>query len=436
MIRRLQRTVVILCFLLCQAVNAQDLLETYQQVLGSDPRLLIDSLGVEVGIAREKQSFAQLLPQASFSSTATSSTRRAEGFSIDHYSGQRYLFSVRQPLFDMQKYNAWQRSKSVQKQFKHQYEDTQSTVRLDTIERYFELLKAVGDLGLVEEEKGAVVEKKNQVSALYEKQLVKVTELYEIIARLDMLESEHVEAQRLVELAKANLSELTGKPVQEISQLMSQSEDVDGVSDIDAHVAQLGARSASLKALAKSVDAAKKNLKEQKAGHYPIVDLQFSKQETNIGFENSASAVTDTEVLSVNLSMPIFSGGATTAKVYEAAQQLKMAKASYDQEYRRIKKELKDEYLNVKSIKRRVAATVKSVESAEKSYQSIEKSFKYGVATISEVLDAQQLYLQVKQSFQQAEYDYVISKARFFHKAGLLTDSSLVELNKQLTKTS
>lgn len=83
-----------------------------------------------------------------------------------------------------------------------------------------------------------------------------------------------------------------------------------------------------------------------------------------------------------------------------------------------------------------MAATVKSVESAEKSYQSIEKSFKYGVATISEVLDAQQLYLQVKQSFQQAEYDYVISKARFFHKAGLLTDSSLVELNKQLAKTS
>jgi outer membrane protein len=206
------------------------------------------------------------------------------------------------------------------------------------------------------------------------------------------------------------------------------------VGNIDTHVDQLGARSASLKALVKSIDAARKNLKQQKAGHYPIVDLQFSKQETNIGFENSASATTDTEVVSVNLSMPIFTGGATSAKIYEAAQQLKMAKASYDQEHRRLKKELKDEYLNVRSIKRRMAATVKSVESAEKSYQSIEKSFKYGVATISEVLDAQQLYLQVKQSFQQAEYDYVISKARFLYKAGLLTDSSLDELNKQLAK--
>lgn len=436
MSQQLQRTAVILCCLLFQTVNAQDLLETYQQVLESDPRLLIDSLGVEVGIAREKQSFAQLLPQASFSSAATSNTRRAEGFSIDHYSGQRYLFSVRQPLFDMQKYNAWQRSKSVQKQFEYQYEDTRSTVRLDTVERYFGLLKAIGDLGLIDEEKAAVVEKKNQVSALYEKQLVKVTELYEIVARLDMLESEQLEAQRLVELAKANLSELTGKPVQELSQLFSQPTVDDEVGHIDAHVAQLGERSASLKALVKSVEAARKNLKQQKAGHYPIVDLQFSKQETNIGFENSASATTDTEVVSVNLSIPIFSGGATSAKIYEAAQQLEMAKASYDQEYRRIKKELNDEYLNVRSIKRKVAATVKSVESAEKSYQSIEKSFKYGIATISEVLDAQQLYLQVKQNFQQAEYDYVISKARFLYKAGLLTDSSLAKLNKQLAKTS
>ncbi len=67
--------------------------------------------------------------------------------------------------------------------------------------------------------------------------------------------------------------------------------------------------------------------------------------------------------------MPIFSGGTTSAKVFEAAQQLKMSKVSYDQEYRRIKKELKDEYLNFRSIKRRAAATKKSVESAVKSYQ-------------------------------------------------------------------
>jgi len=434
MILRRQKITAILFCLISQVANAQDLLETYQQVLKSDPRLLIDSLGVEVGVAREKQSFGQLLPQASFTSSATSTTRRAEGFPIDHYSGQRYILSVRQPLLDVQKYNAWQRSKSVQEQFKYQYEDTQSVVRLDTVERYFALLKAKGECELIKEEKAAVLEKKNQISALYKKQLVTVTELYEIVARFDMLESEQVEAQRLVELSKASLSELTGEQVHELSQLMTQATVEDELGDINTHVEQLGIRNASLNALTKSIDAARRNLKQQKAGHYPIIDLQLSKQQTNIGFENSASSITDTEVVSVNFSMPLFSGGATSARIYEAVQQLKMAKASYDQEYRLIKKELKDEYLNVKSIRRRALATEKSVESAEKSYQSTEKSFKFGIATISEVLEAQQLYLRVKLNFQQAEYDYVISQARFFYKAGLLTDNILTELNKQLVK--
>ena len=344
------------------------------------------------------------------------------------------MLSVRQPLLDIAKYNAWQRSKSVQEQFQYQYEDTQSVVMLDTVERYFALLKAKGDLDLIKEEKVAVLEKKNQISALYEKRLVKVTELYEMVAHLDMLESEQVEGQRLLALAKANLSELTGEPVQRLSPLMERSVIESEVGDINTHVEQLATRNASLNALGKSIDAARKNLNQQKAGHYPVVDLQLSKQQTNIGFENSLSAITDTEVASVSLSMPIFSGGTTSAKIYEATQQLKIAKASYDQEYRRLEKELKDEYFNVQSINRRVSATGKSIESAEKSYRSIEKSFGFGIATTSEVLDAQQLYLQAKQYFQQAEYDYVVSQARFSYKAGLLTDNSLSELNKKLAK--
>jgi len=431
---RLKKNIAIVLCLFVQTVEAQDLLETYQQVLKSDPRLLIDSLGVEIGVAREKQSFGQLLPQASFSSSANSSTRRAAGFPIDHYSGQRYVISVRQPLFDMQKYSAWQRSKSVQEQFKYQYEDTRSTVRIDTVERYFALLKARSDLEIIKEEKGAVIGKKNLTSALYEKQLVKVTELYEIVARLDILESEQVEATRLKELAKADLSELTGEPIDELAELISQPSTENELGKINDYVSSLSLENASLIALTQSIKAAQQNLKQQKAAHFPVVDLQLSKQQTNIGFENSISPITDTEVISVNLSVPIFSGGATTARIYEATQQLEIAKAGYDQEHRRVKKELEDEYLNVSSTKRKVAALEKSVESAEKAYQAIEKSFEFGIATISEVLDLQQLRLRSKQKFQQAKYDYVTSRARFFHKAGLLTDNSLSEINKQLNK--
>ena len=431
-ILKIKTMTVLALYCVVQAVQAQDLLETYQEVEKSDPRLLIGSLNINIGTAREDQKFGQLLPQASLNSSATSTTRRAERFPIDHYSGQRYLLSVRQTLFDMKKLNAWQQAKFEQEQSIYEFEDIHSTVMLDTVERYFNLLKATDDLALIKEEKAVVIEKKEQISALFEKKLVKITELFEISARLDMLESDVVEASRLVEFAIADLSELTGKPIQKLSKLTSQHEAVESIGDINEYLELLKTRNASLNAWLKSIQANKKNVKQQKAEHYPVLDLQVSKQQTNIGFENSASAVTDTEVISLNLSIPIFSGGTTTARVYEAEQKLKISEASYDQEYRRIKKELKDTYLNVESTKQRIVALETAVKSAEKSYKSLEKSFKFGVSTIAEVLDAKQFQLQAKQRFQQARYDYIISKARFYFKAGLLTEEILGNINLRL----
>lgn len=137
------------------SVFAQNLDEIYQQVLQSDPRLLIDALGVEVGVAREQQAYGALLPQVSLNSSWTENKRKVDGFSRDSYSGERYTLSIRQSLYDMQRYHGWKRSKDLSNQFGLQQKNTQSIVRLDTIERYFQLLRASDELTLIHEEKEA-----------------------------------------------------------------------------------------------------------------------------------------------------------------------------------------------------------------------------------------------------------------------------------------
>jgi len=423
--------VVLLCSFIQPAI-AQDLVETYQQVLKSDPRLLIDSLGVEVGVAREKQSFAALLPQATISGNVTTNTRRTEGLDIDHYSGQRYAFTINQTLFDLQKYQAWKRSKAVLNQFKFQLEDTESAVRLDTIERYFGLLQAIDELDLIREEMLALKQKKEQTEALYKRQLVKITEYYEIIARLDMLGSDEVDAVQKLRLAEASLSELTQNSVSEISSLNQQA-----VFDLkhmkaEQYIERLAKENPALKSVGASIESSRMNLKQQKSGHYPVIGLQLSKQKSDIGFENSASNNNDTEVVALTFSMPIFSGGATSAKVYEARQQLAISKATYDQEYRKAVKELNDEFLSVNALTRRIASTKKAVESAQKSYQAMEKSYKLMIATVSDVLDAQQVYLNSKRELQQTRYNYILSRARLEYKVGSLTEDSVEHINNWL----
>ena len=429
---RLTKTVVIFCCLFIQPVAAQDLLETYQQVLKSDPRLLIDSLGVEVGVAREQQSFAALLPQATVSGNVTTNTRRTEGLAIDHYSGQRYAFSVNQAIFDLQKFSAWKRSKAVLKQFEFQLEDTEAAVRLDTIERYFALLQANDELALVHEEILTLEKKKEQTEALYNRQLVKITEYYEISARLDMLGSDEVDANQRVRLAEASLSELTQKQVGELATLTPQAAFDQEKISAEQYVDKLATDNPALKAIGESITAAKMNLKQQKAGHYPVIGLQLSKQKSDIGFENSSSNNNDTEVAAITFSMPIFSGGGTSGRVYEAQQQLAISKATYDQEYRKAVKELRDDFLRVNALTRRIHATTKAVESAQKSYQAMDKSYQLMIATVADVLDAQQVYLNSKRELQQTRYDYILSRARLEYKVGSLSTGSVKHINSWL----
>jgi len=433
MMRKKAIVAIFSCFFALSA-NAQNLMETYQQVLKSDPRLLIDSLGVEVGIAREQQSFGALLPQASISGNVTTNTRRAEGLPIDHYSGQRYAFTVNQPLFDMQKFSAWKRSEATLKQYKFQLEDTESAVMLDTIERYFALLQANDELNLVREEKLAIEKKNEQIEALYKKKLVKITEYYETKARLDMLGSQEVDASQRVSLAQASLSELTQMQVSGLAKLSKKAAFSSEKTTAVEYVEQLVKKNPALKSIHASIQAAKRNLDQQKAGHYPVIGLQFSKQKSDIGFENSSSNNNDTEVAAITFSMPIFSGGATSGRIYEAQQQLAISKASYDQEYRKAVKELSDEYLKVNGLIRRIHATKKAVESAKKSYQAMDKSYKLMIATVADVLDSQQIYLNSKREYQQTRYDYILSRARLNYKVGSLNVDSIERINNLLIR--
>ncbi len=419
--------------LIAQGAFAQDLIETYKQVQLSDPRLQIDALGVEVGVAREKQSFGALLPQVSINGNITSNTRRADGLPIDHYSGKRYTLSISQPIFDLGKFHAWQRSGAVLEQFKFNLDETKTAVRLDTIERYFALLQANDELSLVREQQHAVQTKKDQTQALYNKQLVKITDLYEIIARLDLLGSEEVDAAQRVSFAQASLSELTQQLVTPLATLNEHKEfDLSSIGSLAEHTSQLVATNPALKALKKSIKAAKLNLSQQKAGHYPIIAVQLNKQKSDIGYDNSASGISDTEVAGLTLSMPIFSGGTTSARVSEARQQLAISRATFDQEYRKAVKELQDEYQQVKALVRRIQASKKAVKSAGKSSQAMDKSFLLNIATVTDVLDAKQLYLEAKRSLQQALYDYIISSVRLSYKIGSLGDKTIEEVNAWL----
>ena len=432
MLNRLKYSFFSITILMTSAVSAQNIEDIYQQVLQSAPRLLIESLGVEIGVAREQQAFGALLPNISINTSWTENERLPEGFSKDSYSGERYSLTVSQPLIDMPKYYEWKRSKDISGEFEFGQKETASLVKLDMIERYFHLLDTTDNLALSRENRTATEKKVEQVRALYKMQRVKVTDLFELEARLDMLVSAEIDAMQERDLARGGLSELTNSPIEYISPLKKAVDFIERVEDIDEWTALSVTKNYRLRRLQKTIDAAQRRVDVTSAGHYPTLGLQLSKQKTNIGYESTSSQASITEVATLRLSMPIFNGGITSARTYEATHQLEIAQLQYEYEKRKIIKELKDMFLGVNGMTSRIEAANQAVKSAGKSNQAMKRSFELGIATVSEVLDEQLLFSEAKRQHQSALHDYIIAKARLFQLSGKLDEKFLYKINKWL----
>jgi|TARA_B110001469_G_C9629203_1_gene314513 outer membrane protein len=418
--------------LMSTAISAQDIVAIYKQVLKSDPRLLVGSLGVEVTAAQEQLAFGALLPQVSVTSSWTENKRLAAGSSKASFSGERHTLSVRQPLLDMPKYYAWKGSEEVYEQEQLDQQESQSLIRLDTVERYFGLLDAQDQLALVREEKTFSEKKVERIRALYKKQRVKITDLYEAEARLDAIVSSEIDAIQARDLAKEALSELTSHSVDYISPLSSTNEFIHRLENINEWSTQAVPENHSLMALRKGIEAAQSNMDQASAGHLPLVELQLTKQKSNIGFEYAVSPTTTTEVAGLNITMPLFSGGRTTAVVYEAKQRLELSRARYELKKREVIKESRDTFLVVNALARRIEAANKAAESAKKAYQATNRSFELGIATVSQVLDAQKDFSDVKRTYQYARYSYIVSKAELLQISGKLNDDFIYEISKWL----
>jgi len=190
----------------------------------------------------------------------------------------------------------------------------------------------------------------------------------------------------------------------------------------------------TLAAQISAIAAASNEVAMQKSKHLPVVDLQFNYYDTDTGYQSSQQPKTEVQVAAINVTVPIFSGGVTTQKTHEAQHRLALTENENEAKIRALVKETSDAFLSSNASVRRINASLKAVESSSKSREAKEKGFKYGVETISDVLDAQQSEFKAGRDLSQAKYSYIKNRIRFMHAIGMISEENLQEINGWLQK--
>jgi len=429
------------CIILAQAqtVHAEDLLTIYQQALGADPESKAAALNVEITKEQTGQALGEMLPQvngsANWSKNENDNGRPSTKFNPNpsNYNGTRYYASLNQSLFDFAKFWNWRRANTVEEQYNAENIEAQHALMQKVIVKYFEVLEAQDQLYFYQTEKNAMEKRLEQVQKEFSKQLVKITDVYLVESRVDLLKANEIEAETIVVTAKEALKELTNTPFSELYQLRDNVQYMPLEGQLEQWIEVAKSENPSLAAQIKAIEAAHDSVTVQKSRFMPTVDLQLNYFDTNTGFQSqNLQSQNSTQVGALNVSVPIFDGGVSIHRLFESEHKLELAKNENEAKIRALVKETSDSFLSSNASVRRIEASQKALKSAVKSSEAADMGFKKGVITITDVLNAQQEQFKAKRELSQAKYAYIKHRARFMRSVGMITEQNIEEVNNWL----
>jgi outer membrane protein len=421
-----------------QPLKAENLMAIYQQALQSDPQLKNAELKVEVGNAQKGQALGQMLPQINASGNWSknnyySKVNNPRNISKD-YPGTRYYISLTQSVIDFGKFWDWRRSQEVENQYASEFLEAQHELIFNVVERYFSVLNADDQLHLTQQEKQATASELEQVKKQFAKQLIKVTDLYEVEARLDQIKADEIEAESLLIIAKQALKELTNILPLQLEKLREDVEYKELEGKLDDWIEVAKSQNPIVAAQQSAIDAASNNVALQKSRYLPVVDLQLNYYDTDTGYQSQPGNQYQTQVAALNVNVPIFTGGTTTHRLFEAQSRLAMSKEESEAKIRALVKETSDAFSASNANARRIKASGKALASAAKSREAMQSGLKYGVETIADVLRSQQLEYKAKRELSKSKYQYIINRIRFLKAIGTISVDNLQEVNDWLNK--
>lgn len=419
----------------CTAIaQPASLYDVYVEALEADPSLRIAQHRVEMGKAQLDSAFGALLPQASASAQFSENEVKYEADQVEDqdYDGERYSVQVRQMLFNWSTISTRAKAKQVVAQRESELLDVMSMLLVDVSQRYFNVLLADGGVDLLRREEELVQQQLRETEKLYERKLVRITDYLETQARVDKVRTDLIEAENAAALAREELVALTGGHVGELA-VFREDFKLPALDDsMEYWIEQTLDNNALLASKRDAVLAAEEAVQEQKGGHYPTFDLILSAQRSDVGYDNQVSPKRDTTYIGVDINLPLYSGGSTSARVREAWAQYYIAKDDEEAAKREVLKRTRGAWLNAHSSRKRIDSTGLSVDSATKSYEAMSKSFSYGTVTASDVLAALHIKTRAQRDYQESLYGYLVNWLALKREGGDLQADDLALLNEQL----
>jgi outer membrane protein, protease secretion system len=412
-----------------------DLTTAYQKAVEYDARVRsarADNLMYKEEIDKARSQFRpNVRLNASRGRSSTQHGYLGRFYVPDYYNTVNYGVSVRQPLLNFSTLASYKQAKAVSAKSDVDLEKEEANLIVRTTEAYCNALYAGDNLVFSKTLIKATLEQLEQAKQRFKKGFGTITEVEEAQAGYDNAQAEGVDIMNSVEFSRQELENLTGvypdqlcSVVAEKLQLVQpQPNNVDSWIEL-AHSANpevVGAR--------QEIVIAKREIEKQRAARYPTVDLvagrNYSESENNY----SIGSIYDTYSISLQMSVPVYTGGYVSASVRQAYAKWLKAGEQLNWQERGVESETRKYYNGVVSSIEQVKAYEQAVHSHEIALIGTQKGYEAGLRSNVDVLDAQQKLYASRRNLAKSRYQYILNRLMLKQTAGILSATDIDEVN-------
>ena len=427
---------------------AVDLSSVYSIARTNDPVINAARAGFDATRQAAPQARASLLPSLVASGASNWNERRFLVPSTDtqpgsptfgqdipdqEFNSHNWNAQLRQSIFDLPAWYTWRSTKATVKGAEWTLADNEQELVVRVATAYLDVLRAQDFLDSSLAAEAAVKRQLEQVQQRFDVGLVAITDVLESTAIYDDAVVRRIQADGDHDNFFNNLTTLTGESFPELSRLSEQLPVVSpSPANVEDWVSAAAENNYGILAASENLNAARRTLRARRADHLPTIAATATTThnvDASPSFFGNDGTKINQDIYAIEMRLPIYQGGFTTARSREARALFRQAALLLENQQRSVARDVRNLYRAVTTDVVRVKARLKAIKSSESALEATQTGYEVGTRNIVDVLQAQQRLYLSQFDYADSRYAYVLNLLRLKQAVGSLSQEDLADIN-------
>lgn len=418
--------------------HAQSLMDVYQKARAQDNQYGAALKTLEAAVEKLPQARAGLLPNVSLVANQNHQMGEASFSGAPYVSRDvrawNWTAQLTQPLIRWGNWAAYAQADAQVLQAREQFALAEQELIVRAAQAYFDVQVAMQSVQVAEAQLQAINEQLTLAQRSFQVGMGTITDVHEAKAKQALNLAQRVTALNDLTIKQAELEKLIGESV-----TLPPMQLTKGLPTLEA--TQLGdwltaatQQNPQVRIQQAALAVASQEVSKSMAAHAPTLDMVANRTANYSSGTLSSPADLSTRFNShqtgLQLSIPLFAGGATQSKVRESVALEEKAKEELAGAQRNASSQVRQSFMGVMNGQAQVEALEAAVEASQSSVESNKIGFKVGTRINPDVLNAEQQLYSAMRDLNKARVDAVMQSLKLKATTGSLDSGALAGLEK------